>query len=714
MRRAAIALLLAVTVWTVGVSAQDTPQDTPQATPAGDDEQAKVLLRADEQQYVDESVWRGVGNVSLAYQDITITCDELEFDQTSMELVAKGGVVMDRGPSRFTCVELRYNLRSKSGMFLDAEGDIEPFYTFTAAVVERIDETNYRLLDASFTSCEPGPRPPWSFDVRSADLEQEAYGRFRGVALRVRNVPVLYMPYLVWPLKQERSPGLLMPGLGYSDRYGFFVGTAVYVPLGRSWDTTAYVDYFSEGYYGLGSEWRWAPVAGARGDVYLYTIWDPVTETWQWKYNGRHEQDDLFGFRLLSEIEGLSDIDFFQEFERDFDANTRRSLYSYLYMTRTRGPYALNLRADNRTTFLEPDDVFLSQLPEVELRVRPTRLGSSTLYWSMISSVNLFDVDRGGDLQATYGRVDVFPEISYTIPGPPWLSVTPRFGARGTYYTQRLADDRRSYVEDPIDRSYVEAGVDIVGPSFSRVFDRPMGPYSRFKHLIEPRFEYSFVSDVDDQQLIPTFDEVDSVLVINKVRVTLANRLFGRSKEGVSAQELGSLELYQEYSFDEDLNRGDGISTSKFGPLGASLRITPAPGLTFDARASYDTLFKNFVSASVSAGVYRGWLQANLTWYESYLPRTGDRTSSQIRTMLGFRKQGFPLRAQVHVSYDAELGDIQQQQYQLHYEGSCWGVSVEYRDLQLGLYPTQDWRLVFSLKGIGALPEIKGTLGPGR
>ena len=39
-------------------------------------------------------------------------------------VVARGGVVMDRGPSRFTCVELRYNLRSKSGMFIDAAGDI--------------------------------------------------------------------------------------------------------------------------------------------------------------------------------------------------------------------------------------------------------------------------------------------------------------------------------------------------------------------------------------------------------------------------------------------------------------------------------------------------------------------------------------------------------------------------------------------------------------
>jgi hypothetical protein len=82
-----------------------------------------------------------------------------------------------------------------------------------------------------------------------------------------------------------------------------------------------------------------------------------------------------------------------------------------------------------------------------------------------------------------------------------------------------------------------------------------------------------------------------------------------------------------------------------------------------------------------------------------------------VRARVGFRKRGFPLRANVHLAYDVERQEFQQQQIQLHYDGSCWGVSVEYRDLQLGAFPTQDWRIVVNLKGIGALPEIKGSIG---
>lgn len=687
------------------------PASTAQESPQGS---GAVTTRAQAQELVGDTVWRGTGEVEIHYQDITIRCDTMDYDQESMELVARGNVILDRGPSRFSCAELRFNLRTKTGMFFDASGQFEPFYSFTADEVEKLDDTNYRLERATFTACEDESRPPWSFDIKHADIEDGGYGRFKGVAMRVKGAPVFYMPYLLWPMKRERTAGLLTPSFGYSDRRGTYLGTSIYVPFGRSYDTTLSLDYFSEGYYGVGSEWRWAPVTGATGELSLYSIWDPAADRWQWKVHGRHEQDDFLGFRLQAEVEDLSDVDFFQEFERSYDAATRRYLYSYIRMSRSWGPYALTVLADRRTTIFSSGDVQLNQLPEVELRVRSTRIGRTPLYWSMISSVNLFDVDRGNGLAASYARADLFPKISYSLPGPLWLSVTPRLAGRVTYYTKQQTSDRQSYVDEPIDRTYVEAGVDIVGPSLSRVFNRAIGPYSRFKHLIEPRIEYSYVSSIEDQNLIPTFDEVDSVLVLNKAKLSLANRLLARSRKGVTAQEIASFELFQEYSFDEPLNQGDGVRTSQRGPLGASLRVTPAPGLTFDTRTSWDTLFNTLTSFSMSAGVYRGPIQTNTTWFESYNSQDGSRQSSQAGLMLGFRKQGFPLTASVQVAYDIERQETQRQQLKIGYQGSCWSVAAEYRDLRTAAYPTRDYLLVVSLKGVGALPEIKGSLsGPG-
>ncbi len=677
---------------------------------AAQPEGEQINLTAETQEWV-ENTWRGVGKVRITYQDVSIQCDSMELDRSTMELVARGNVVIDQGPQRLSAHEVRYNLRSKTGVFLEASAFMPPSYSFSGEVLEKLDETHFRLENATFTTCEPGERTPWEFRSASALIEIEGYGTFRGTSVRVRGVPIFYLPYLVWPVKQDRTTGLLVPSFGYSKRRGGYLGNAFYLALGRSWDTTAHLDLFTEGHAGLGSEWRWAPEADARGDITLYTLRDADTGNWEWKVNGTHRDDNVKGFKLLSEVHEISDIDFFQEFERSFDNNARRDTYTYLYLTRSWGPTALNLRADRRVTFLSSNDVYLHQLPEVELRVRPTRVGRSSLYWSLISSANLLNVDRGGEFRGTYGRVDVFPSVSYTLPGPAWLSMTPRVGVRGTYWTKRYAEGGRSFENQGVDRTYAEAGLDLVGPSFSRVFEASIGPYQKFKHLVEPRIAYSYVSDPGDTSRVPLFDEVDSTFVTHRARFTLANRLFGRGEAGSTARELASLELYQDYSFDEPLNfSSDRSLTSQYGPLGASLRVTPVLGLSVDTRVSYDTLFRNLRSTSLSAFLTRGGSSLNLTWYQGFTPSTGQRSSSQVRTAFGYGGRGKPFKFNLHLAYDIENQEFLQQRAVVEYEGSCWGIAVEYRDLRAAAFPTRDYRITIDFKGVGKLIEIQGGL----
>ena len=675
------------------------------------DADESITLVAEEQRW-EGDVWQGLGEVRILYQDIKITCDEMEYNRVTQDLVAHGRVIVDQGPSRFTADELHYNLGTKTGLFVNGTGYVDPMYSFSGREIEKLDATRYRIDGAVFTTCaRDDPSPPWSFSIRRALLEEEGFGRFHDTALRVQGFPVFYLPYVVWPIKQERAPGLLMPTFGYSNLRGFNIGLPIYFPVGRSYDTTVLLDYYAHGYYGLGNEWRWAPLADAAGRSLAYAIWDDANAEWQWRYNLVHNQGNLLGFRLLVELENLSDVDFFQEFDRTFEANTRRSLYSQIYLTRSKGPAIINLRADRRLTFLTTNDVELMQLPEAEIRVRSTSIGGSPLYWDLISSVNYFSVDRGGDFTGQYGRADLFPTLSYSLPSPLWLSVTPRFGARGTYYTQRYSEDRVSFEDEPISRTYLAGGVDIVGPSVSRVFNKPWGPYARFKHVVEPRISYAYLGGSEDTTLIPIFDEVDSTPLTNRVRLALANRLLARSKEGVSARELGAFELYQDYSFDAPLNRGDGVRQSQWGPLGMLLRLTPTAGTGFDAQVAYDTLFNNPISASLAGSLTRPEGSARLTWYQSFQPQTGERVSSQARTLLDFRKPGFPLQVGLQLAYDIEKAEFQQQQYRVFWQGSCWSISAEYRDLTLGVAPTREFRIVIDLKGVGALPEIKGSLG---
>ena len=653
------------------------------------------------------------GNVKIFYQDVALACDEVLYNGQTMDLVARGRVVVDQGPSRFTADELHYNLRTKTGLFLNATGFVSPMYTFSGRSIEKLDETRYRVDKAVFTTCEDDTRhPPWSFHLKRALVEVEGYGKFTSSTIKIQGVPIFYLPYMVWPIKKERSPGILMPGFGYSDRLGGYIGLPLYIPMGRSWDTTFVFEYFSKGFYGVGNELRWAPVADGAGFLDLYAIYDKDRALWEWRINGRHDQADVFGFRLQAQLENLSDPDFWQDFDRTFEANTRRDVYSYLFLTQSWGPYSLNLSADHRTTYLTSVDTVLARLPEAELRVRSTRLFNSDVYWNMVASVNHFNIDKGNDLKGRYWRGDIFPTLNYTIPGPTWLTVTPRIGGRYTYYTSRYSENQTEFVDEPIDRAFVAAGVDIGGPSFSRVFNKPKWGFSKFKHLIEPRIEYAYLQGIgQDNDEIPIADEVDSTPLDNRVRLSLANRVFGRSEESLSSRELGSFELFQEYSFSRPLSFGTEGATSGWGPLVGALRFTPTPGSGIDARASYDLLNNNLVSTSLTGTGRAVFGSASLTWYEGFSSQTGDRVSSQVRTLLNFRKPGFPLSAALHIAYDVEQKEVQQQRYQVGWQGSCWSVSAEYRDLKLGVYPTRDFRIIIELKGVGALPEIRSTMG---
>jgi LPS-assembly protein len=681
------------------------------------DEEERVVLHAESQRATAEG-WHGEGEVQILYQDIDIRCDAADYNRSTGEVVATGNVVLDRGPSRFTADQAQFNINTKTGVFYNATAFIDPMYTFTGREIEKLDETHYRIDRATFTTCQTDGKPPWSLHVRKAKVEQEGLGHFSSSAMKVRGVPVFYMPYMVWPIKQERAPGLLFPRLGYSNTRGFNFGLPLYVPIGRSYDTTIFADYYTDGYFGLGNNWRWAPVHGALGEINLYALWDREREETEWKVFGRHSQEDFLGFRLLAQVENLSDIDFWQEFDRSFDANTRRDLYSYVFLTRSFGPYALNLRGDNRRTFLTTADVTLSQLPEVEVRSASTAIAHSPVYLNLIGSLNYFAVDRDfhnpnvADLVGNYGRADLFPQFSYTLPGPPWLSVTPRVGGRFTYYTKQYTEDRQAFEDEPIERIYATGAIDVVGPSFSKIFEGGLGRYNKVKHLVEPRFEYRYLTTTTDVTRIPIFDEVDSTpRDANLVNLVLANRLLGRGPEGVGTRELGSLELIQAYSFDAPLNSGDGVNTSQLGPLGVALRLTPTQGTGFDARLSYDLLYKNLRSTSLAASLMRPIGMLNLTWYESYRASLGERTSSQMRGLIAFRKAGFPVDASIQIAYDIHNDTLGDQRYGINYQGSCWNISAQYRDTRIGAFPTREFLIVIGLKGVGALPEIKGSLG---
>ncbi|HEY2092657.1 MAG TPA: LPS assembly protein LptD [Thermoanaerobaculia bacterium] len=700
-------------------------------------------------------------NVEITYQDVKVHADKITANLKTKDVVAEGHVIVDEGPTRLTADHIVYNLDSKTGTFFTATGALQPDMYFTGERIEKTGETTYRLTNGIITSCDLD-RPAWSFHVVRADVTLDDYAYMHGVSFRARELPLIWLPRLIWPTKADRARGFLIPRLlltnpsskaGFGERLilGYFM------PIGDSVDVTAYADLSTKNYEGIGIDLRYLPSPNVKlGELNAWVIHNPDPDPdvahepakTEWRYQYQHAQDNLpGGFRGVIDVQDYSDLDFFRRYDRDPRLNSLSNVYSAAYLTKNDPRYSLNILTDRRDIFLGHETSSASspiikqrfeELPALQFRMYPQRVLSSPIYFSMESSAS--HLKTTGLLtgpNADYDRFDIFPTLSLQLRTPPWLSIKPQVSVRETRYSSQLDDASAAGVEFPektldqsLNRSYAQGQVDVVGPSFSRIFNRQIGDFIRFKHVIEPRFRYVYTTDVfDAQNHVIRFDTVDTPLlpvVQNSVQYSLTQRLIAREKDPKSSpREILTFSLTQTVSLSKPFTSASGgtlTSTTqqngKFTPLVAQLHVNPYQSITADAQATFGNVSHQIDQASFSANLVGTgkWADRYLgfTWFASFQTPTATiptdpntinlqtPAASQLRLNAGSPLWRSHLRADVAVNYDAETGQLLEQDYRLGGQGSCWGLSLEYRryfTFDRGYIPTVG--IAVTLKNVG-------------
>jgi len=653
-------------------------------------------------------------DVVVKYQDMTVRADKATVNLKTKDVVAQGHVIIDQGPSRLTADNVVFNLDSKLGTLFHATGAMEPSLYFTGDKLEKVDVNRYILTNGIFTSCDLD-RPSWSFHVRSADITMDDYAHLKDLSFRAHEVPVFWAPRLIWPTKRDRSQGFLIPRIAFTTDFGTRIETGYFIPFGDSVDATVYADLNTKGYNGVGVDTRYLPSPDVKlGELNAYTVRDVLADRQQWKYSYKHVQDNLpGGFRGVVDVEDFSNIDFFRDYDRDPRIHTLSQIYSSAYLTKNRSLYSFNLLTDRRDIFgavidplQPPPRQRFEQLPSLQFRMYPNRVGQSPLYVSLESSLShLITSGLTSGPNANYYRSDFFPTISLQLRTPPWLSIRPQISIRDTWYSQSVDNStlsttgQQTAVDEKVNRTYAQGQVDVVGPSFSRVYNREIGSFARFKHLIEPRVRYLYTTDVKDQDKVIRFDTVDSPflpIVRDSVEYSLTQRIIGREKgTNASAREVMSFELRQSVSLGKPFTSATGgtipgstfttLTQGKFTPLTATLRVNPYQTLTLDASATYGNVSHQIDQSSLSANILGRGKNADkylsFTWFASYIQPGNEFStgSSQVRLNAGSSLFREHIRGDVQLNFDAKQGTFLEQRYLLGANASCYGVALEFR-----------------------------------
>jgi hypothetical protein len=467
------------------------------------------------------------GPVTIRNGDTRIQADQVIY-RDERYVTAEGNVLLLWQTNRIFGSRLVYDLISGHGVMDDASGQAQDQYLFWAKKAEKIGVDLIKLKNATFTTCTQ-PTPYWSFNVSSATIRLDKYARMWNPRLVASRIPVFYLPYIVWPVKDRRAAGLLIPEFHSNQKLGNAVTQQLFIPLGPSADITLLGTYYTDAGLGGGLELRFLPSRRGSASLKGFYIDDQVSNSERWNYEYKQEQQFNNGFRMVADINQISDFNYYSDFARNLNVVSSPTVLARIEFSRN-GPWAsLNVRELRREQLrVDGSELIQQTLPEIEWRGRSKRLGKSPVYFDYQSSVAAIQqreeptpclappcsASQLAPLNADYGRIDLFPTFSMPLTPAPWVDITPSVRYRATHWTQRFeeitlgtGEMTRVATDSAITRSLFGANLSIVGPKFYRLFSRKNG--SRFKHTVEPRVAYGYFERYDRFDELLLYDDVD-------------------------------------------------------------------------------------------------------------------------------------------------------------------------------------------------------------
>ncbi|MCJ7830490.1 MAG: LPS-assembly protein LptD, partial [Desulfobacterales bacterium] len=197
------------------------------------------------------------GHVTIKKAGKQLSADLVRLDQRTMQAFATGHVILSAGQDVLVGSSMEIDLKAETGTVYDATVFLrESHFYIRGAQIQKTGQRSYAGERVSVSTCD-GPSPDWQITGRNLEITLEGYGVVRHAALWAKRVPLLYTPFLVFPVKLKRQSGLLSPQLGFSNRKGAEYIQPFFWAISDSTDATLYAHYMSRRGLKAGLEYRY-------------------------------------------------------------------------------------------------------------------------------------------------------------------------------------------------------------------------------------------------------------------------------------------------------------------------------------------------------------------------------------------------------------------------------------------------------------------------
>lgn len=179
------------------------------------------------------------GDVHFTQADNQITANNLSIDLAKDTATASGGVTVSNDAIYSHTDSLTIDLKNNQSQINQAQFFSTELQSHGQAKhISQAQQGVIEMQDVQYTACPPNQKA-WALTAKQLKLDDNT-GRAtaEGATLEVSGVPILYLPYMKFPIDDRRSTGILIPKFGFSNDGGFDVSLPYYLNLASNYDAT--------------------------------------------------------------------------------------------------------------------------------------------------------------------------------------------------------------------------------------------------------------------------------------------------------------------------------------------------------------------------------------------------------------------------------------------------------------------------------------------
>ena len=356
------------------------------------------------------------------------------------------------------------------------------------------------------------------------------------------------------------------------------------------------------------------------------------------------------------------------------------------------------------------------------------------------------------DTPLNVSRMEFAPRVTLPVHFGPWFGVTSSAAFRTARYGDSL-NSTGAVSGTAITRNTGEFEVELRPPSFERIFEpaaKKDKPRRKYKHTIEPAVTYRYVTGVNNFADFIRFDSDATLTDTSEVEYGITQRFYAKSGDD-QPQELISWRIAEKHYFDPTFGEAivsgqrnvfqalDSISPFAFAfgprnwsPIVSDFKITPGGRYDLEQILQYDPQNQRLVTIGtlIKAKLYQEFFTTVAYFRLNDNPSLSDIAglpppatcvpaneacpfqqplSNQIRALGGYgseNRKGFNFIG--GVGYDFTNKTLQNQIVQASYNGSCCGLALEYRRINIAQVRTENqFRVAFIIANIGTFGNLR-------